>query len=601
MDTVFKEYADMKLLRQVGWRRALLLLAVVWLLLLLLVASPILRPPSPELNPQTARRLMQAFNDLEILKKQHSELRSLFVDIGDPNLQQEDKIALYHNLREKLKHAENLLDQNDLAGTGVEPREEPSTQYEQLRRRISNGVEEFWYFVSAELKKLQKQAQSLSPQLGTKVTHILEEGVEHRRALLNDIKALSEADGYSAWREKEANDLSDLVQRRLQYLQNPPDCSQARKLVCNLNKGCGYGCQLHHAVYCFMVAYGTQRTLILKSRGWRYHKAGWEEVFLPVSNTCHDASGSSHSHWPGKPNTQVIDLPIIDSLSPRSPYLPLAIPADLAPRLTRLHGDPIVWWVGQFLKYLLRPQEATKTLLDEAQRRHGFERPIVGVHIRRTDKVGTEAAFHPIEQYMSAVEEYFDLLEMRQPVPQRRVYLASDDPKVIVETKRKYPHYEILGDPVVAKTAAVATRYSDSSLNGIIIDIHFLSMTDYLVCTFSSQVCRVAYEIMQTMYPDAADRFRSLDDIYYYGGQSAHNRIATIAHQSRSSSEMDLKVGDLVGVAGNHWNGYSKGKNLRTNQLGMYPSFKVVDKVEVVDFPTYPEVPLKKPQSSPES
>lgn len=49
-----------------------------------------------------------------------------------------------------------------------------------------------------------------------------------------------------------------------------------------------------------MVAYGSKRTLVLKSRGWRYHKGGWEEVFKPISDTCTDPSGESSSSWPGK-------------------------------------------------------------------------------------------------------------------------------------------------------------------------------------------------------------------------------------------------------------------------------------------------------------
>ena len=98
---------------------------------------------------------------------------------------------------------------------------------------------------------------------------------------------------------------------------------------------------------------------------------------------------------------------------------------------------------------------------------------------------------------------------------------------------------------------------------------------------------------MQLRYPDASDRFRSLDDIYYYGGQSAHNRVAVLPHKSRRPGEMDLKIGDIVGVAGNHWDGYSKGKNIRSNQIGLYPSFKVIEKVVAVDFPTYPEVPMQ--------
>ena len=45
-------------------------------------------------------------------------------------------------------------------------------------------------------------------------------------------------------------------------------------------------------------------------------------------------------------DAQVVELPIVDSLHPRPPYMPLAIPEDLAPRLIRLHGDPITWWMG---------------------------------------------------------------------------------------------------------------------------------------------------------------------------------------------------------------------------------------------------------------
>lgn len=161
---------------------------------------------------------------------------------------------------------------------------------------------------------------------------------------------------------------------------------------------------------------------------------------------------------------------------------------------------------------------------------------------------------------------------------------------MIEETKTKYPHYEVIGDPNVAKMAAVSTRYTDSSLNGIILDIHLLSLSDYLVCTFSSQVCRVAYEIMQSMYPDASGRFRSLDDIYYYGGQNSHNREVVLPHEPKNHDEIQIRPGDLVGVAGNHWNGYSKGKNLRTNQVGLFPSFKVNDKIEIVELPKYPYV-----------
>lgn len=59
------------------------------------------------------------------------------------------------------------------------------------------------------------------------------------------------------------------------------------------------------------------------------------------------------------------------------------------------------------------------------------------VHVRRTDKVGTEAAFHTIEEYMVHVEEHFQLLARRMQVDKKRVYLATDDPSLLKEAKTK--------------------------------------------------------------------------------------------------------------------------------------------------------------------
>lgn len=104
-----------------------------------------------------------------------------------------------------------------------------------------------------------------------------------------------------------------------------------------------------------------------------------------------------------------------------------------------------------------------------------------------------------------------------------------------------------------------------------------------------SKVCRVAYEIMQTLHPDASANFHSLDDIYYFGGQNAHNQIAVYPHQPRTDEEIPMEPGDIIGVAGNHWDGYSKGVNRKLGKTGLYPSYKVREKIETVKYPTYPE------------
>ena len=63
------------------------------------------------------------------------------------------------------------------------------------------------------------------------------------KVISSDLSRLAETDGHTSWRKKEAKDLSDLVQARIRALQNPEDCDSAKKLLCSLNKGCGFGCQ----------------------------------------------------------------------------------------------------------------------------------------------------------------------------------------------------------------------------------------------------------------------------------------------------------------------------------------------------------------------
>lgn len=583
--------------------RIILVSVAVWLLVIVLMTGPLFH--NGDNTEHIAKQLGRAMDHLELLKKQNEEFRALLADfrqIGNDAQPCNDQI--YQQLQSKLDRANELVRQTEEMSkqqkeqilqhkqshhsTGAD-NFESSLESERVRRRIGRGINEMWFFVQAELKKLQ--SSSNEDAVKKKVGELLDDINEHKRVLLADFRNFSSVDGRLEWVAKEMITLTDLVQRRIDYLQNPKDCNSARKIVCNLNKGCGYGCQLHHAVYCFLVAYGTRRTLILKSQGWRYNKNGWETVFQPLSNTCTSDYGGSQAAWPGTEETQVLTLPIIDSLHPRPPYLPLSIPKDISARLIKAHGDPAVWWISQFVFYLLRPQEQLVQFLQEMEQKMEFKKPIVGVHVRRTDKVGTEAAFHSIDEYMVHVIDYYKILELERPVPEKRVYLASDDPTVLEDARKKYPDFIFLGDPNIAKSAAVTSRYSDDSLRGIILDIYLLAHTDYLVCTFSSQVCRVAYEVMQTLHPDASSYFYSLDDIYYFGGQNAHNQRVLYGHHPREGhAEISLEKGDVVGIAGNHWDGFSRGVNRRTNQEGLYPSFKAEDILDIVDMPTYDEV-----------
>jgi glycoprotein 6-alpha-L-fucosyltransferase len=56
-----------------------------------------------------------------------------------------------------------------------------------------------------------------------------------------------------------------------------------------------------------------------------------------------------------------------------------------------------------------------------------------------------------------------------------------------------------------------------------------------------------------------------------------------------NSNELDMQVGDSIGIAGNHWDGYSKGTNRRTGKMGLYPSYKAQEKWRIVNFPIFAE------------
>ncbi|XP_037293300.1 alpha-(1,6)-fucosyltransferase isoform X1 [Manduca sexta] len=550
------------------WKRVAVVLLVIWIVVTYLVISPlsVFRcNGSADEAPEFQERLKRVSSQLETLRHQHNNLIAQIRRSSglNGNFKDIDTGALFLN-----------------AGQG------PTEEYENLRRRIHSNTKELWYYVSHELGKLIHEENKEE-----KIQAILDQVADRKRSLISDEEKLPELDGYHEWRQMEAANVSDLVQRRLHYLQNPPDCREARKLICNLNKGCGFGCQLHHIVYCLIFAYATERTLILNSKGWRYNTKGWDYVFYPISDSCTSAYDDKVVQWPVLYDAKVVSLPFIDSISQKPKFLPLAIPKDLAPRIVRFNGDPSSWWIGQMLKYILKPRVAMQKAINETIAKMNFKTPIVGVHIRRTDKVGTEAAFHHIHEYMAHVKDYYDQLELTRTVDARRVYLATDDANVLEDARKKYPEYTFLGDASIAKTAATHRRYTPLSLTGLLVDLHMLAMCDYIVCTFSSQVGRVAYEMMQTNRVDASNSFFSLDDIYYFGGQNAHDRVAVMSNTGGKSQDISFEAGDRIGIAGNHWNGYGRGTNKRTNVNGLIPWYKTADHLVLYPFPEYKQVP----------
>jgi len=286
----------------------------------------------------------------------------------------------------------------------------PSMEYEQLRRKIEFQTRELGYFTLDQMTKL---TEKLPDDLQNKWKNVISRFSDQNRfvqtnkkpkyrlfifsrVLLASIRNITAVDGYQYWREAEHESLANLMQARLQSLQNPSKpCDQVKRVTCNINKGCGYGCEIHHTMHCFHIAYALGRPMILFSDGWRYNPGGFDQVFKPPSDTCNKTHTGLASSWSkkttevneyefcfvfkGKFETDdVVDIPLIDNIHPRQDFMPMAVPEDIADRLIRLHGNPFVWFTGQLMKYLLRPQPWLDEFLKKKYEIIEFQTPIVG-------------------------------------------------------------------------------------------------------------------------------------------------------------------------------------------------------------------------------
>jgi glycoprotein 6-alpha-L-fucosyltransferase len=180
---------------------------------------------------------------------------------------------------------------------------------------------------------------------------------------------------------------------------------------------------------------------------------------------------------------------------------------------------------------------------------------------------------------MALVEEFYDQLELRQKVDKRRIFLASEVPDVYEEARKKYPQYEVISNVQASvKANKLNTRYALDSFLGAVTDLYMMSLCDYVVCTLSSNICRIVLEKMQTTHPDAHHLVKSLDSLYFNWGEDPVQ--GKVVHESQETRKNNLKIGELV-VIEKYFNLYGHYQVRRPNGT----SIKLIPRwtVELVD------------------
>lgn len=138
-------------------------------------------------------------------------------------------------------------------------------------------------------------------------------------------------------------------------------------------------------------------------------------------------------------------------------------------------------------------------------------------------------------------------------------------------------------DNTNANDEASYDRKSTTGFESILIDLHFLAHSNYLVCTMSSNVCRLAYEMQMAINLDNFLMFKSLDTEYFNYFDLTLFKIAIL--QNKNPHHLNFRRGDLIMkriLDGNNFDGYLKngmfsGRMINDPNSKTYPSYKTID------------------------
>ncbi|ROT71909.1 Alpha-(1,6)-fucosyltransferase [Penaeus vannamei] len=493
-------------------------------------------------------------------------------------------------------------------------------------------IEPLYRQVESDIHNTRQYSLALLRQIGAQIPGSpwdlpgLMEDVKHRFSVAqHDLWQFRNESGLIEWQREEVEALGDQIQHRIRALQNPEDCESAKKILCNIPvapKARGTGSQLHHLSYCFLAAYGTQRTLVINKRETSVMDLDLEAYFLPLSENCAKTTTQEVAHWPGTEDALVVQFPDTDRPVPRPNYLPRSVPRDFAERLASFHGDPFAWWMGQFMKYAMRMNRGFQEAVEKLGARLGFEGPIVGVQVRRTDKLLHDSRLIELEEYMEAVDDFYNDLEVRgTTVTTRKVYLATDDPQVLKEAKEKFPKHAFVYNEDSVASANMKERRSEANIHNILADVYFLSRSDFLVCGMSSNTppersspsthligsttraatrwrrgspTRLAEKtllISPSPFPPSPKKQKLTPPLKH--PPLPHLTLSLLPRPLRDS-EIELQRGDRVKEVLRHYSnhrnlhdGFIHGVNQRTRKAGLYPIYKTVDVLRLADTPPF--------------
>nr|CAD2192521.1 unnamed protein product [Meloidogyne enterolobii] len=402
--------------------------------------------------------------------------------------------------------------------------------------------------------------------------------------------------------EQKLTVLSEKIQSAINFLQNPTNCSNASIIVCPMDgPDWGFGFLIHQICYCFLFSIVSGRTLILNNENAKLYKFNvkWNELFMPITN-CNYAEHA----MPFQPLKEYIDKNDTDRIlvfHPREKVVKRGFdvsPTELKTFLLKYHSNPTLWFRGQLIKYIWRENELTLNATNQSVSRIPFEcGPVVGIHVRRTDKI-SEAKFFNLEEYMTWIDFWFDVVwghnhsESEHPncTTRRMLFVAADLPilkDIVEETKHKWgDRYEVYH--------GIFNTQNDSkeAFTEILAVFRILAKCQFIVCTFSSNACQLVYELMQVYQGDAVENIHSLDYIYEMNKElEATTEYKPPQEHPIMPEELWAEKGDVIeALSPVHQDGFIRAKNYRLKKVGSFPMYLLKKHLKFENFSIFANI-----------
>lgn len=378
------------------------------------------------------------------------------------------------------------------------------------------------------------------------------------------------------------------IWNQIEWHQEFGDCERKKILYCQpLHNFAGFGSMAHRYGACIQVAFALGRTFFIHQSQYA-HFGGLSQWLLPESIRCghlkreyyrpEEVCDFRNEDCYLENGYEINNTYTLLKYSPEPAFpaprrIPGTVPGVIENALRKLNiADPKMWFAAQFLGYYLsRTNTRFKNIINRIQTKH-FEQeiPLVAMHLRHGDKLLYEAKYIPENEFLNAADIYLN--KTFSHIKKRTIFVASDDSLIYHKIKnvQRGDHNIIMLSKEHKQKGSDSyfqKKFPKIIIESILLDIYFLVHTDFTVCTFTSNICRLAYLLKLTVppYNNIDSRIKSLGDgsmsyhFYGYSYGDEENYITSVRTNTDIWSTngkrlLTYKAGQLFRIISKHDN-----------------------------------------------